>query len=108
MDGLFGSRLRGDILVAVTRLGTTYVSELARLLRKRPLEIQRALASLERAGVIVTRRLGTLRLVELNRRVPEYPELVKLLAKLGERPVYDALWSQTKRRPRAIGKTIAV
>jgi len=107
MDALFGSRLRGDILVAVNRLGTTYVSELATMLGKRPLEVQRALASLERAGVVVTRRLGNLRLVELDRRVPEFPELVKLLARIGERPVYDALWSRTRRRPRAIGKSTA-
>lgn len=104
MDGLFGSRLRSDMLIAVARLGTTYVSELAALLGRRPLEIQRALASLEQAGVVATRRLGTVRLVEIDRRYPEYAELVTLLLKLSERPLYGRLWAGVRRRPRAIGK----
>ena len=105
MDGLFGSRLRTDTLVAVGRLGTTYGSEMASLLRKRPVEIQRALRSLERAGLVVTRRVGTVRLAELDRRYPEYAELVSLLLKLSERPLYRDLWARAARRPRAIGKS---
>jgi len=51
MDALFGSTNRTDILVAVARLGETYVAELGRLLALRPTEVGRALSSLERAGV---------------------------------------------------------
>ena len=104
MDGIFGSRLRSDTLVAIARLGTTYGSELAALLGRRPIEIQRALASLERAGLIVTRRVGTVRLVELDRRIPENAELAALLLKLSERPTYEARWARLRRRPRALGK----
>ena len=104
MDGLFGSRLRSDTLVAVGRLGTTYASELAKLLGRRPIEIQRALRSLEQAGLLVTRRMGTVRLAELNRRNPEYAELLTLLLKLSERPLYRDLWGGIARRPRAMGK----
>ena len=105
MDGLFGSRLRSDALVAVGRLGTTYPSELAKLFMRRPIEIQRALRSLEQAGIIVTLRMGTVRLAELNRRNPDYPELLALLLKLSERPLYQDLWARVGRRPRAIGKS---
>jgi DNA-binding transcriptional ArsR family regulator len=105
MDGIFGSRLRSDVLIAVARLGTTYASELAGVLKKRPIEIQRALRSLERAGLVTTRRVGRVRLVDLDRRYPESPEMAMLLLKLSERPLYRELWGRTSRRPRAMGKT---
>lgn len=91
--------------MAVGRLGSTYASELAKLLRRRPIEIQRALRSLEQAGLIVTRRIGTVRLAELNRRNPDYPELLALLLKLSERPLYRELWGRIGRRPRSMGKS---
>lgn len=106
MDGLVGSRMRTDTLVSVARLGTTYPSEIAAVLGKRPIEIQRALSSLERAALVATRRVGTVRLVELNRQLPEYPELLALLLKISERPVYKGLWTRTRRRPRGMGKAI--
>lgn len=104
MDKLFGSRLRTDALVAINRLGTTYVSELARVLQRRPIEIQRAVESLERSGVVQTRRLGTVRIVEINRQYPEYEELATLLLRISERPLYTERWKRLRRRPRAMGK----
>jgi len=106
MDKLFGSKLRTDVLVAINRLGTTYVSELARFLEKRPIEIQRALSSLERAGVVQTRRMGTVRIAEIDRRLPEYEELATLLLRISERPLYANRWKGIRRRPRAMGKAI--
>ena len=90
----------------INRLGTTYVSELARVLSRRPIEIRRAVESLEKAGVVQTRRLGTVRTTEINRRFPEYRELTDLLLKISERPLYRDRWKAMRRRPRAIGKTI--
>ena len=107
MDKLFGSRVRTDTLVATSRLGTTYISELARILKRRPIEIRRALQSLEVAGVVTTRRFGTLRVVEMDDRFPESEELAKLLLKISERPLYHELWKALRRRPRAIGKAAA-
>jgi len=104
MDKIFGSRLRTDSIVTINRLGTTYVSEIARLLQRRPIEIQRAVESLEKSGVIQTRRLGTVRVVEINRRFPEYEELATLLLRMSERPLYSERWKTVRRRPRAMGK----
>lgn len=104
MDTLFGSKVRADVLVALGRLGSAYISELGRVLSKRPIEIQRAVSSLERAGVVVTRLLGKVRVVELNRRFPEYQQLADLLLEMSERPLYATLWKNLRRRPRAMGK----
>ena len=104
MNTLFGSQLRTDALIAVCRLGTTFVSELARLFNRRPTEIRRAVESLELAGVVQTRRMGTIRTIELSRRFPEYDKLADLLLKMSERPLYAQRWRAMRRRPRAIGK----
>ncbi|MBV8282971.1 MAG: hypothetical protein JO347_13050 [Candidatus Eremiobacteraeota bacterium] len=61
---------------------------------------------MEKSGVITTRRLGTVRIVELNRRYPEHADLVRLLLRLSERPVYAARWTESRRRPRAMGKPL--
>jgi hypothetical protein len=106
MDKLFGSQLRTDALVAIGRLGTTYVSELAKLLGRRIIEMQRAIASLETAGVVQTRRLGNVRIVELSRGFPEYEQLSNLLIKMSERPLYAQRWKELRRRPRAMGKAL--
>lgn len=106
MDKPFGSRVRTDTLVATCRLGTTYVSEVAKILGRRPIEVQRAVASLELSSVVTTRRMGTLRIVELNSQFPEYRELAELLSKMSERPIYAELWKRLRKRPRAMGKTM--
>src|ERR1700737_2180895 len=100
MDAIFGSRVRTDVLVAVGRLGSAYVSELARLLGKRPIEVQRAVASLERAGILETRLVVKVRMVELNRRFPEYQLFAELLLIMSERPLYARKWKTQRRRPR--------
>jgi hypothetical protein len=106
MNTIFGSQIRMDAVVAIGRLGATYVSELATLFGKRVIEMQRAVASLELAGVVQTRRLGSVRIVELNRRFPEYEQLASLLLKMSERPLYAQRWKGLRRRPRAMGKAI--
>jgi len=103
-DKLFGSSIRTDTLVTIGRLQRTYSSEIARLLGRRVVEIQRAVASLELAGVIVTNRLGNTRIVELNPTFPVRDELYALLLRMSELPIYVDRWSKIRRRPRAMGK----
>ncbi len=103
VESAFGSRLRTDTLVAVARLGPTYTAELARLLERRPNEIQRAVASLESAGLIASQLLGRTRIIELNAKYVAAEELAALLLKLSRLPEYEKRWraflaGRTKRR----------
>ena len=102
---LFGSALRTDVLVAIARVGETYAAELAALLGRRPVEIQRAVASLELAGAVASRRRGTVRLVALDPRFPAAGELRALLLAMSESPHYARRWN-VRRRPRAMGKPL--
>ena len=106
MDALFGSGLRTEALVAIGRLSRTYPSEIARVLGRRLNEVQRAIVSLERAGAIVSKRVGSTRLVELNPRFWAREELYKLLLRLSELPAYEKKWAKLRSRPRGIGKPI--
>jgi len=65
-DKLVVSGIRMDKLVTIGRLQRTYVAEIARVLHRRVIEIRRAVASLERAGAIVSNRVGNTRIVELK------------------------------------------
>jgi DNA-binding transcriptional ArsR family regulator len=105
-DRLFGSANRTDSLVTIGRLQRTYVSEIARVLGRRVVEIQRAVASLEKAGVVVSNRMGNTRIVELNPTFPAKDELYALLLRMSEMSIYADRWSKIRRRPRAMGKPL--
>ncbi len=105
-DKLFGSATRTDTLIVVGRLQRTYVTEIAQILQRRIIEIQRAVASLERAGVIVGTRVGTTRLIELNPLFTAKTELYALLLRMSEMPLYANRWAKIRRRPRAISKPL--
>ena len=78
---LFGSTARTDTFVVIGRLGRTYISEIGQVLGRRLIEIQRAVISLERAGVVVSNRMS-------------------------EMPTYANRWAKIRRRPRAMGKPL--
>jgi len=105
-DRLFGSAARTETLVTIGRLQRTYPSEIARILSRRVIEIQRAVTSLEKAGVVVSNRVGTTRIVELNPTFWAKDELYSLLLRISENPMYADLWSTIRRRPRAMGKPL--
>jgi len=106
MDALFGSGLRTEALIAIGRLSRTYPSEIARILGRRLNEVQRAVASLERAGAVVSKRVGGTRIVELNPRFWAREDLYKLLLRMSESPTYEKYWGKLRRRPRGIGKPL--
>jgi DNA-binding transcriptional ArsR family regulator len=102
---LFGSPRRTQVLVLLALLQESYPSELATLLGARLFSVQTILDSLEAEGVIVTRRLGNTRRVQLNPRHVAAGELQALLWKLGEHDLEIQKAAAGKRgRPRRKGK----
>lgn len=99
-SALFGSPARTDSLVAIGRLGESYPRELAALFGRQPTEIRRAIASLEDAGVVVSRLRGRTRLTTLNPRFPAKDALLQLLLQMSEWPKYEPIW-KVRRRPHA-------
>ena len=104
-SGLFGSRNRTQVLVALRLLEESYPAELADLLEVRPFTVQEVLKSLEHEAVVVSRLMGRTRLVSLNPRYFAAEELGALLWKLGQQDVaLQKRLAQRRRRPRQPGK----
>ena len=103
----FGSGTRTRVLLALRLLSESYPRELARLLALPLASVQRALASLERDGLVGARPVGRTRVYRLEPRYFGYRELQQLLLRLTE-PNADlrARVAGLRRRPRRSGKPL--
>ncbi len=81
----FGSRARTQVLFALSLMNESYPRELARVLEAPLFSIQKALASLERDGLLASRLLGRTRLYTLNPRYIASRELREYLGRLAGR-----------------------
>lgn len=103
----FGSLTRTRVLIGLSLLGTSYQRELSRLLATSPSVAQKALASLERDGLISGRLMGRTRTYTLNPRYFARTELDALLRRLAEAdPELQARAAGIRRRPRRAGKPL--
>lgn len=103
----FGGQTRTRVLVALRLLGSSYPRELARLLAAPPSGILKALASLERDGLVSGRRVGRTRQVQLNPVYFARDELRAYLARLAEADVgLRSAAAALRRRPRRAGKPL--
>jgi len=103
---LFGTALRDRVL---TRLALSenglHVRELARQVEASPNAAHRVVVALERAGAVVSREVGSTRIVLLNKRWYAALELRALLVRLVD--AYPEIREKARtfrERPRRIGK----
>lgn len=80
----FGSRSRTRILVALRLLGSSYPRALARLLGTPIFAVRKALAGLERDGLVANRLVGRTRLYTLSPAYLAHRELAAFLWRLAE------------------------
>lgn len=80
---IFRSELQGNLLAALFSPDAQAVSiaELARMLRAPHPTVHREVDRLEKAGLVVTRKLGNVRLVEADKGSPYLPELSSLVTR---------------------------
>lgn len=103
----FGSVSRTSALVALNLLEESYPRELARLLEQPLFAVQKALAGLERDGLVAARTAGRTRLYRLNPRYFALKELRDLLGRLAvpEEALRERI-EDLRRRPRRAGKRL--
>lgn len=103
----FGGRTRTRALLALRLVGESYPRELARLLEAPLSGVQKALASLERDGLVAARSLGRTRVVRIEPRYFAFDALQRFLERLAE-PEADlrARVAALRRRPRRTGKPL--
>ena len=103
----FGGQARTRVLLAVRLLEETYPRELARMLDLPVNGVQMAIRSLERDGLVASRRVGRSRLVRLNPRYFARQDLQSYLLTLaGADRALQARVAALRRRPRRSGKPL--
>jgi DNA-binding IclR family transcriptional regulator len=105
---LFGTAIRDRVLIrlALSENGL-HVRELARQIEASANAVHRVVIALERAGVVVSRPVGTTRIVLLNRRWDGAVELRALLDRLvAAYPEVRDRAGAFRERPRRIGKPL--
>jgi DNA-binding transcriptional ArsR family regulator len=104
---LFGSRRRSQVLLFIALMEETHPREIASALSAPLRSVQNIVQSLEDGGYIVSRTVGRLRRVSLNRRYFAYAELEGLLRRMVIRDEeVEAAASSVRRRPRRTGKEL--
>jgi len=81
---VFGTRLRDRLLCLLSVVSETHIRGAATVLKATPSETAKAVASLERIGVVASRRQIGARLVSLNPRWYAAAELRPLLLRMTE------------------------
>jgi DNA-binding MarR family transcriptional regulator len=105
--GLFGTRTRTNTLLVVHMLRETHPSEIANVIGVSLSQAQRAVDSLEQAGVLVGAMEGRARRVRISPRFPAATELRALLDKLAIHEVeLQRRLAEDRRRPRRAGKAV--
>lgn len=107
MSSPFGSQTRTQTLVALALLESSYPRELTRVLGTAINNVQSALRSLERDGLVVARSVGRTRLFQINPRYFAASPLKAFLARLASAdPELRDRASQLRRRPRRTAKPL--
>lgn len=105
--GIFGTVTRTNTLLVVYMLGETYPSQISEVLGIALSQVQKAVKSLETAGLVVTSIDGKQRKVMMNPRFTYKNELGALLQKMTVRAVdLQQKMAEYRRRPRKMGKEI--
>ncbi|MCE9559728.1 MAG: winged helix-turn-helix domain-containing protein [Armatimonadetes bacterium] len=105
--GLFGTLNRTNTLLAIHMLKETHASEVARVLAISLSLTQKAIDSLERAGLVIGVEEGRTRRVRLNPRYLLIAELKALLDKMAlQDTAMQTKLAENRRRPRRSGKQI--
>ena len=103
----FGSETRTRVLVTLRLLGSSFQRELARILRRSPSVVQKALTGLERDGLVSGRLLGRTRSYSLNPRYFAIAELEAFLSRIAQADTdLRQRTASLRRRPRRAGKPL--
>ncbi len=104
--GLFGSTIREELLKVVVALDHgAYARQIAGLLERDLITVQRNLRVLERDGILASRFLDRVRLFELNRRYRYFvPVRALLQTMLHDDDRIRGLIEKIRQRPRRTGK----
>ncbi len=106
--GIFGSEIKGKILLYIYSNGESYPTEIARRFNVYLFGVQNQMLNMERDGILYSKLKGNVRLFGLNPRYPFKNELNAFLEKslrfISEEERRE--FYMNRRRPRRTGKPL--
>jgi predicted ArsR family transcriptional regulator len=108
ISGLFGNETAEKVLLYLENSGEGYANGMARIFDKPVNQFQQQLERLEREGIVVSRKKGTVRIYQLNPRFAFIKEL-KALLKAALQILPDEItqkYFRERTRPRRAGKPL--
>ena len=109
LEALFGGKAAARVLLFIENYGDGYASRIARNFDMPLSEVQKQLAKFERAGVLVSRKVGTSRVFTWNPRDPALVGLRELLRQTLEMGIPEKTvqaYFRERQRPRRTGKAL--
>jgi DNA-binding transcriptional ArsR family regulator len=109
LEVLFGGRAAARVLLFIENYGDGYASRIARTFGMPVSEVQKQLAKFERAGILVSRMVGTSRIYTWNPRDPALSGLRELLRQTLEEGIPEKTlqaYFRQRQRPRRKGKEL--
>ena len=109
LETLFGGQAAAKVLLFIENYGEGYASWIARTFEMPVSEVQKQLKKFEEASVLVSRKVGTLRMYTWNPRDPALAGLRQLLQNTLEYGIPEARlkrYFRQRRRPRRAGKPL--
>lgn len=108
LQALFGNAVAEKVLLYIANYGEGYINKISRTFEIAPSQVQKQLVRLEAGGILVSRKMGTVRVFTFNPRLAIRKELTLLLEKELELLPLETIkkYFRDRARPRRTGKML--
>jgi hypothetical protein len=109
LEALFGGKAASRVLLYIENYGQGYASKMAKTFGMSLSEVQKQLAKFAQSGILVSQKLGNVRIYTFNPRDPALKQLRGLLRETLDRGIPDDELKQyyrERQRPRRQGKEL--
>jgi DNA-binding transcriptional ArsR family regulator len=109
LEALFGGKAAAKVLLYIENYGQGYAAKIARTFGVSRSEIQKQLIKFEKSGILVSQKVGNVRVYSFNPRDPALKELKALLRVTLETGIPDNVlkkYYRERQRPRRQGKPL--
>jgi DNA-binding transcriptional ArsR family regulator len=109
LETLFGGKAAAKVLLFIENYGQGYAGKIATIFAMPRSEVQKQLTKFEAGGILVSQKIGNVRVYSFNPRDPALQQLKALLRETLDRGIPDAVlkkYFRERQRPRRQGKLL--
>jgi DNA-binding transcriptional ArsR family regulator len=109
LETLFGGKAAAKVLLFIENYGQGYAGKIATIFAMPRSEVQKQLTKFEASGILVSQKIGNVRVYSFNPRDPALQQLKGLLRETLDRGIPDDVlkkYFRERQRPRRQGKAL--